>query len=231
MVACRNMPRSPREAPVDEREVRWRSRGMGVANSAAHEHPLGGHPRRSLIMSMLKTIPMLLALTIAGCTSPADRADEAVRARHDADKKIAEATEEAREKEVQIEREASDKAAKVAREGAQRVGEAEGVAEKKAVEASAALQKERNTVHDAALKRLSRADEDVTALRAKIDRKLSRAEADQIERDLQAKASAARGSVAALDTATADDIESVKRAVDARLADLDRAITDARKRL
>jgi DNA-binding helix-hairpin-helix protein with protein kinase domain len=182
-------------------------------------------------MSMLKTIPMLLALTIAGCTSPADRADEAVRARHDADKKIAEATEEAREKEVQIEREASDKAAKVAREGAQRVGEAEGVAEKKAVEASAALQKERNTVHDAALKRLSRADEDVTALRAKIDRKLSRAEADQIERDLQAKASAARGSVAALDTATADDIESVKRAVDARLADLDRAITDARKRL
>jgi hypothetical protein len=73
-------------------------------------------------------------------------------------------------------------------------------------------------------------DKDMHDLRAKLEKKLTKAEADRVMKGLEAKVEAVQKSLVELDRTKGDKWESAKRAVTQRIEDLGRAIEEAKKR-
>jgi hypothetical protein len=170
-------------------------------------------------------------LAVAACNSPEDKMKEAEAARQEADKKVAEATAETNRKAAEVQKNAADDTARIALEGAKKIDAADSAANKKVVEASDALVKARAEVRDATAKKLESLDKDVIDLRAKLDKKLSKVESDKVMQDLKARSEAVRKNTAAdLESSTAGTFDLVKKTIEVRIADFEKAIADARKR-
>ncbi len=171
------------------------------------------------------------ALTLAACNSPEDKMKEAEAARIEADKKIAEVAADTNKKAAEVQQKAADDTAKLAQDGAKKIDAVDAVAEKKMAEAGDALMKARADLRDATTKKLDTLDKDVVELRAKLEKKTSKAESDKVIADLKARSEAARKSNAAdIDAATTTTFETVKKTIERRMADLDQAVTDVKKR-
>ncbi len=172
-----------------------------------------------------------LALTVAACNSPEDKMREAEAARQEADKKVAEVTAETNRKAAEVQKKAADDTARIAMDGAKKVDAADDAANKKIVEASDSLMKARAEVRDATAKKLEILDKDVIDLRAKLEKKLSKVDAEKVMADLKARSELVRKNNAAdLESSTAGTFDLVKKTIEARIADFDKAIADARKR-
>jgi hypothetical protein len=172
------------------------------------------------------------AMTLAACTSPEDKMKEAEAARIEADKKVAEVMADTNKKAAEVAKKAADDTARLANEGAKKVDAADDVANAKVAEASAALLKARDDLRDATTKKLDSLDKDVVELRAKLEKKTSKAESDKVIADLKARSEAVRKSNAAdLQTSTASTFEIVKKTIEGRIADLDKAVADVKKRV
>ena len=123
-------------------------------------------------------------------------------------------------------------AAKLAAEGGKKVDAIDDAANKKAAEASDVLMKARADLKDAITKKLDGLDKDVVELRAKLEKKTSKAEADKTVAELKARSEAVRKSnTADLEASTAATFDTIKKAIEARVADLDKAIADVKKRV
>jgi hypothetical protein len=173
-----------------------------------------------------------VTLAVMGCSSPEDKMREAEQARIEADKKVAQATQDANQKAAEIQKKAADDTARVALEGAKKIDAADSAANQKVADATDAFLKARADVQSAAAKKLESLDKDVIDLRAKLEKKVSKTEADKVIADLKAKSEAVRKSNEAdLASSTAASFDLVKKTIDARLSDLDQAIADVKKRV
>lgn len=183
-------------------------------------------------MLNLRALSIGVAMTLAACNSPEDKMKEAEAARMEADKKVAEVTAETNRKAAEVQKKAADETARIAQEGAKKVDAADEAASKKIAEAGDSLMKARAELRDATSKKLESLDKDVVELRAKLEKKTSRAEAEKVMLDLKTQSDAVRKSNAAdIENSTASSFESVKKSIEGRLADLDRAIAAVKKRV
>jgi dGTP triphosphohydrolase len=172
------------------------------------------------------------SLTLAACTSPEDKLKEAEAARIEADKKVADVNADVNKKAAEIKQKAADDVAAVAKDGAKKVDAADDAANKKIAEATDAMAKARNDLLDVTTRKLDGLDKDVVELRAKLEKKTSKLEADKTIQDLKTRSESVRKTNASdLAAATAATFDSVKKAVEARVADLDKAIADVKKRV
>jgi hypothetical protein len=179
-----------------------------------------------------RTLLMGAALALAACNSPQDKMKEAEAARIEADKKVAEVTAETSRKAAEVQHKAAEETARIAQEGAKKIDAVDDVASKKIAEASDALMKARTDLRDTTAKKLENLDKDVVELRAKLEKKISKAESDKVMADLKTRSELVRKSIAAdLDAATPDSFASVKKTIEIRIADLDKAIADVKKRV
>lgn len=183
-------------------------------------------------VSNARTLLMGAALALAACNSPQDKMKEAEAARIEADKKVAELTADTNRKTAAVQQKAADETARIAEEGARKVDAVDEVANKKAAEASDAFMKARADFRDATAKKLETLDKDVVELRAKLEKKTSKAESDKVIQDLKTQSEQVRKSNAAdLDASTSATFAIVKKTVENRIADLDKAIADVKKRV
>ncbi|MEP7121114.1 MAG: hypothetical protein ABJE95_09400 [Byssovorax sp.] len=171
------------------------------------------------------------ALTLAACTSPEDKMKEAEAARLEAEKKAADVNADVSKKAAEIKQKAADDVAGVAKDGAKKIDAADEAASKKIAEANDALVKARADLLDATTKKLDSLDKDVVDLRAKLEKKTSKAESDKTILELKNRFESVRKTNASdLAAATASTFESVKKTIEARVADLDKAVADLKKR-
>lgn len=183
-------------------------------------------------MLNVRSILIGAALTLAACNSPEDKLKEAEAARIEADKKVAEIAADTSKKAAEIKQKAADETARLAQEGGKKVDAIDDAANKKVAEASDVLVKARTDLKEAMAKKLDGLDKDVVELRAKLEKKTSKAESDKVIQDLKTRSEAVRKSnVADLEASTAATFEVVKKAIEARIADLDKAIADVKKRV
>lgn len=183
-------------------------------------------------MLNVRVILIGAALTLAACTSPEEKMKEAEAARIEADKKVAQVAADTSKTAADIKQKAADDAAKVAAEGGKKIDAIDDAANKKAAEASDALMKARTDLRDATAKKIDSLDKDVVELRSKLEKKTSKAESDKVIADLKARSEAVRKSNAAdLEASTAATFDVVKKTIEARVADLDKAIADVKKRV
>jgi len=182
---------------------------------------------------MLKARTLFVVATVAvlGCDSPQDKAKEAEAARHTADQKVAEVTQNTERKEAEVQQRAAEEVARLEREGAKKVGEAEDRANQKADKATEALWQARDKARLDSSKKLDGLDHEVAELRPRLEKKLPSATAAAVVQDLQAKEAAVRESIRDLDQANADNLESLKKSISARLDVFEHALSDARKRV
>ena len=183
-------------------------------------------------MLNVRAILIGAAVTLAACNSPEDKMKEAETARIEADKKVAEVAADTSKKAAEINQKAADETARLAAAGGKKVDAIDDAANKKVAEATDVLVKARADLREATAKKLDGLDKEVVELRAKLEKKTSKAEANKVIDDLKARSEAVRKSnVADLEAATAATFEVVKRAIEARIADLDKAIADVKKRV
>ena len=179
-----------------------------------------------------RTLLLGAAVVLAACNSPQDQMKEAEAARLEADKKVAEVTAETSRKAAEVQRKAAEETARIAQEGAKKIDAVDDVASKKIAEASDAFMKARTELRDATAKRLETLDKDVVDLRAKLEKKTSKAESDKVIQDLKTRSEQVRKSNAAdLEASTSDTFAIVKKTIETRIADLDKAIADVKKRV
>ena len=172
-----------------------------------------------------------IALTAVACNSPEAKMKEAEAARQEADKKVAEVNADTNRKAADVQNKAADDTARIALEGAKKIDAADDAANKKIVEASDSLMKARAELRDSTAKKLETLDKEVIDLRAKLDKKLSKADSDKVIQDLKARSEMVRKNNAAdLDSSTAGTFDLVKKTIEGRIADFDKAIADATKR-
>lgn len=183
-------------------------------------------------MTNLRALLIGATITLAACTSPDDKLKEAEAARIEADKKVADVTADVNKKAADIKQKAADDIAAVAKDGAKKVDAADEAAGKKIAEANDAMTKARTDLLAATTKKLDTLDKDVVELRAKLEKKTSKAEADKTILDLKTRSETVRRANASdLAAATASTFDAIKKTVEARLADLDKAISDVKKRV
>lgn len=183
-------------------------------------------------MLNLRALLIGAAVTLAACTSPEDKMKEAEAARIEADKKVADVNADVNKKAAEIKQKAADDVAAVAKDGAKKVDAADDAANKKIAEASDALSKARTELLDATTKKLDTLDKDVVELRAKLEKKVSKAESDKTILDLKTRSETVRKINASdLAAATAATFDTVKKAVEARVADLAKAVAEVKKRV
>jgi ABC-type transporter Mla subunit MlaD len=99
------------------------------------------------------------------------------------------------------------------------------------VEAQAELLKAREDVRASTTRKIEGLEKDVAELRARAEKKLSKDEVDSMVRELQDKSEAVRRSLRDLDAATSTNLDQVKKGVDKRVQELDRAIQEAKRRV
>ena len=182
-------------------------------------------------MLTARIFPVLVALPLLACNSAEDKAKEADQARLEAERKVAEATQDTKQKEAEAQRKADAEKGRIAAEGARKLDDANDQANQKIDAAAVALVKARADVRDSTSKKLEDLDKQVVELRTKLDSKLPKATVETIERNLKAQSDSVRKSISDLDTTSADGIDSMKKTIEARLADYDKAIADAKKRV
>lgn len=179
--------------------------------------------------TQLTTFIALIALV--GCDSAADERAEADRALREADQKAAQVASEVDRKVAEVKKNAAEETDALRREAAEKMNDVNAVAREKGAEADAALAKAREDVRIGASRRLETLDKDVVELRTKIEKKLPKVDADKIVQSLDARSEAVRQSLRELDEATTANLASMKKALDQRVEELDRAIADAKKRV
>ena len=184
-------------------------------------------------MNNTKTSMFLIlgAIAMAACSSPQSMAKDADAAQHDANEKKAYASEEARLEGEEAQRKADAEKAESAREGAQKGDAAQGDANKARAEAQTSLVKARAEAKEENEKKLTALDKQSADLKPKLVRKFSQAGSATLVNDLTARSEAARKSIDALGTATADTLEPVKNTVSQRLNDYENALNEAKKGL
>jgi hypothetical protein len=184
-------------------------------------------------MKITRTIPIaapiLFALSFVACATPQEKAVDASNARHDANEEKVIISRETQQEEAEVQRKAAEESDRIAREGAQKMNAADSVANKKAVEAIDALLKARADLRDSASRRRDTLDKDVIDLRTKIGAKLSTSDADSTQRMLRAKSIAVRDSIVEVNTTTVETIDAVRKTIDWRLTEFEKAIADTKR--
>src|SRR5215212_11159579 len=92
-------------------------------------------PTMKITRSIVRVAPILVAFTLAACSSAQEKAVDADNARAEADDKMAVISLETQQQEAEVQRKAAEESDRIAREGAQKLNAADTVAYKKAVEA------------------------------------------------------------------------------------------------
>ncbi len=172
-----------------------------------------------------------LALLLAACDSPEDAMKDAEAARLEAKEKKQEATAETSAKVADVRNEAAEETADIKADGAKKVNAADEKVAAKEDEATDALRKARADVEKDAAKRLDGLDKEIIELRAKLEKKVLRTESDSIITNLKTQSGAARRSNESdLASSTVASLDAVKKGIDARLVELEKAIAEAKKR-
>ena len=182
-------------------------------------------------MSILRALPLLSILALAACESSEEAAKKAADAQREADKTVATIAQDTNAKEAEVRKKAAEDTARIASEGVAKIAVAENAADTKTTAASQALLTSRIDVRDTAAKRLESLDKSSVEVRTKLEKKLSKDEAAKVVLDLKSKSDAVRKAMADLDATTADSIDFVKKAIDTRLDDFDKALIAANKRV
>lgn len=174
----------------------------------------------------------LLGFAAVGCATPSERMRESEHARVESDRKVAAARWEAQQKAAVIQDEADEEIRQIDDESADAIGEEQSVGYELASETSDSLAEARAAVRLDAKQRLDLIDTEIVELRAKLEKKGSPVEADRVVTDLRNRSeSVRRRNEAELDAATPATFDAVKRAVEARLLELERAIVAAGDRV
>jgi hypothetical protein len=179
--------------------------------------------RRRSFPKVLVWAVLLAVGAVVGCDSPSDEHADAGQKQKEAEQKAVELKGELDKKIDEVEK----KAAEMEKKATDELDAAVAKARDKAPEAKAALAKARAS----AAKALEEFDTDTKDLRAKLEKKLTRAEADKVMKDLKDKAEAVRTSLRELDDSPEDKWEAAKKAVTQRVEELGRALEKAKKRL
>ena len=171
------------------------------------------------------------AVAVAGCESPEGKAREAAEAQRAADQNVVQVIQTTEEKAVLVQQKADEDIARLVHQADQKIGEAERRADRKDNDATQALWLARDEAREDSARKLDGLDHDVAALRPRLEKTLSSAVATSVEQDLEAKTTALRKSIRALDQSNADDLDSLKKSIHAGFADLAQALAEAKKRV
>jgi hypothetical protein len=183
-----------------------------------------------MVSSQKFLIVFLAATVLGGCHSTSDEQEKAEKTRREAEQKAAQFKSDLDKKLGEVGEKAEAEADAMKRKAAEKIQTATSAAREKTAEAQVELKKTSAEVRASTAKTLEGFDKDMRDLRVKLEKKLTKAEANRVMKGLEDKAEAVRKSVGELDNATGDKWEAAKRAVTQRTEELGRAIEEARKR-
>jgi hypothetical protein len=190
-------------------------------------HTLFSRPLAAL--SLVATLTM--SVGVVGCNDQAEKNRQAEAARIDAEKKAAEATAEAETKAATLQAAAQQGANTILAKGEEKAADAKQDAQEATADAKVSLEKARIDAKSDGLEKLASIEKDIVDVRQKMDKKLPKAEAAAVTKDLTTKTDEAKKQIRALESASSAELAGAKEAVKTSLDALAQAVSKAKDRV